>query len=56
MNSDKFKFGQDPVESAGIKVTQSGVRTARKYLWLIENFPDPTNISEVRSIFRMPLP
>ena len=49
MNSDKFQFGQDTVEFAGMQVTQTGVRHAREYLRSIENFPAPTNISEARS-------
>ena len=43
----------DTVEFAGLKVTQTGVRTAKKCLRSIDNFPAPTNISEVRSIFGM---
>ena len=53
MNSDKFQIGQDVVEVAGTQVTKTGVRPAREFLPSIENFPAPTNISEVRSFFGM---
>ena len=44
---DKFLFGQDAVEFAGMQVTQTGVRPEREFLPSIESFPAPTNISEV---------
>ena len=53
MNRDKFQFGQDLVEFAGMQVTQTGVRPTRDFRLSIENFPVPTNISEVRSFLGM---
>ena len=53
MNSEKFQFGQDVVEFAGMQITEKGARPAREFLESIEQFPAPTNISEVRSFFGM---
>jgi hypothetical protein len=53
MNSDKFQFGQDTVEFAGMQVTENGVRPAREFLESIKSFPAPSNISEVGSYFGM---
>ena len=53
MNGEKFQFGKDVVDFAGMEVTNSGVRPARKFLQAILEFPAPSNISEVRSFFGM---
>ena len=47
MSSDKFTFGEDAVEFAGMQVTQNGVRPGKEFLPSFESFPGPTNISEV---------
>lgn len=47
MNSDKFPFGQDTVKSDGCRSHKLG-----SDLRSIDNYPAPTNISEVRSFFR----
>ena len=52
-NSDKFQFGQDVVEFAGLEITNDGVRPCKKFLDAIRAFPTPTNITEVRSFFGM---
>ena len=44
MNSDKFQFGQDTKEFAGMQGTKTGIRPACEYLKSIENFPVLTNI------------
>ena len=53
VNGDKFQFGQDTVNFAGIQVTNYGIRPAREYLQSNRNLPAPTNISEVRSFYGM---
>ena len=52
-NSDKFQFGQETVEFAGLEVTMTGVRPSRKFLEAIRAFPAPRNLSEARSFFGM---
>ena len=52
-NSDKFQFGQDTVDFAGLEVSKDGVRPARKFLESISTFPRPESLSEARSFFGM---
>ena len=52
-NSDKFQFGQDSVDFAGLEVNRDGVRPARKFLESIKSFPRPETLSEARSFFWM---
>ena len=52
-NSDKFQFGQETVEFAGLDVTMDGVRPSRKFLEGIKSFPRPDTLSEARSFFGM---
>ena len=44
-NSDKFQFGQETVEFAGLEVTMTGVTPSRKFLESIRAFPAPRNLS-----------
>ena len=53
LNPDKFQFAQETVEFAGLEVTMTGVRPARKFLEAIKVFPRPTTLSEARSFFGM---
>ena len=50
-NRDKFRFGREVVEFAGFEVTMDGYRPSPKLLSSIQNFPTPTNITDVRSWF-----
>ena len=52
-NSDKFQFGKDTVDFAGLEVSMDGVRPARKFLESIRTFPRPESISEARAFFGM---
>ena len=52
-NGDKFQFGLDTVDFAGLEITNNGVRPSRKFLDAIRDFPSPRNISEMRSFFGM---
>ena len=51
LNPAKFKFGEDTVEFAGFEITNNSVRPCKKYLDAIQNFPKPSNITDVRSWF-----
>ena len=50
-NSDKFQFGQETIDFAGLEVSMDGVRPAKKFLESIKNFPKPETLSEARSFF-----
>ena len=50
-NRDKFMFGREVVEFAGFEVTMDGYRPSPKLLSSIQNFPTPTNITDIRSWF-----
>ena len=52
-NPEKFQFGQETVEFAGLEVTMDGVRPSRKFLDGIRAFPRPETLSEARSFFGM---
>ena len=52
-NSDKFQFGQDVVEFAGLEIMNDGVRPCKKFLDAIRAFQTQTNITKVRSFFGM---
>ena len=51
LNPRKFIFGADVVEFAGFGITPSCVRPSNKYIQAIQNFPTPSNITDVRSWF-----
>ena len=50
-NSDKFQFGQETVDFAGLEVSKQGVKPSKKLIESIRTFPRPENISEARSFF-----
>ena len=50
-NWEKFQFGQDVVQFAGLEVTETGVRPAADLLKTISELPPPTNITGVRTFF-----
>ena len=52
-NSDKFQFGQETVEFAGLDVSMEGVRPCKKFLEAIKAYPRPDTLSEARSFFGM---
>ncbi|KAK2563995.1 Transposon Ty3-I Gag-Pol polyprotein [Acropora cervicornis] len=51
LNPDKFVFGSDTLEFAGVNITSTNVRPCKKYLDIICDFPTPTNITDVCSWF-----
>ena len=38
-NSDKFQFGQDVVDFAGLEISKTGVRPCKKFIESIRHFP-----------------
>ena len=50
-SKDKFEFGKEEVEFAGITIGKDGIKPTEKYLATFANFPTPTNIHEIRSWF-----
>ena len=51
LNPEKFVFGQETVEFAGFEITADSVRPCRKFLDAIIDFPQPKNITDIRSWF-----
>ena len=51
LNPEKFIFGQETVEFAGFEITAGSVRPCRKFLYAIIDFPQPRNITDIRSWF-----
>ncbi|MEM7375732.1 MAG: reverse transcriptase family protein, partial [Bacteroidota bacterium] len=49
LNPSKFVFGRSEVNFAGYKVSQAGVTTDEYKLRAIQEFPKPTNLTELRS-------
>ena len=54
-NPDKFQFARDEVEVefASLLITTDGIKPTKKIIEAILNFPTPTNITGVRSYFRL---
>ena len=50
-NREKFRFARESVEFAGFEVTMTGYKPSQKLLTAIQDFPTPTNITDVRSWF-----
>ena len=51
INKAKFKFCQDTVTFAGLKITPDGIHPSDELLTAIKNFPTPKDIHDVRSWF-----
>ena len=51
LNPEKFVFAQDDVDFAGFEITNNSVRPCQKYLRAIRDFPQPRNITDIRSWF-----
>ena len=51
LNPNKFVFGSDTVEFAGFEITLTNVRPCKKYPDAIHDFPTPTKITDVCSLF-----
>jgi len=51
LNPKKFTFGRDEVDFAGFTITRDSVKPCSKYLESILSFPEPTDITGIRSWF-----
>jgi hypothetical protein len=51
LNPNKFQFCGKEVEFAGFLLTESAVKPLPKYINSIQNFPRPTNITDIRAWF-----
>lgn len=51
LNPDKFQFAQQTVDFAGFRISSSTLEPLPKYLKAIQNFPTPSNVSDIRSWF-----
>jgi hypothetical protein len=51
INESKFKFCQDTVTFAGLKITPDGIHPSDELIAAIKNFPTPKDIHDVRSWF-----
>ena len=51
LNPEKFVFGAPTVDFAGFTITMTDVRPCSRYLEAIRDFPEPRNITDVRSWF-----
>ena len=48
-NKEKFQFSQKEVEYLGFEITADSVRPSETYLQSIRDFPQPTDITGIRS-------
>ena len=53
LNSDKFCFGEDVVDWAGIRLTEDKVQPLPEHVRAIRDFPTPTNITDMRSYWAL---
>ncbi len=53
LNKKKFQFGLEEINYVGYKVSSDGVRADESKLSAIANFPQPTNLVELRSFMGM---
>ena len=51
LNPNKFQFAQDIVDFAGFQITPTHVQPSRKYLEAILDFPQPKDLTGIRSWF-----
>ena len=49
LNHDKFLFGQEEVDFAGLTITLDNVRPCKRFLQAIQEIPVTNNITDVRS-------
>ena len=51
LNPEKFQFSQETVDFAGFRITKDSVLPLPKYVDSIQDYPTPSNISDIRSWF-----
>ena len=52
-NSDKFSFGEDNVDWAGIRITNDKAQSLPKHVKAIREFPTPINLTDMRSYWAL---
>ena len=50
-NWKKFRFAMDEVDFAGFTITTDGIKPTKQMMGAIESFPQPKNITDLRSFF-----
>ena len=53
LNSDKFSFGEDTVDWAGVRITKDKVKLLPEHIKAIREFPTPMNITDMRSYYAL---
>ena len=53
LNSDKFYFGEDTVDWAGISLTKDKAQPLLEHIKAIMEFPMPVNITDMRSYWAL---
>ena len=53
LNSDKFTFGEDTVDWAGVRITRDKVQPLPEHIKAIREFPTPMNITDLRSYYAL---
>jgi hypothetical protein len=53
LNCDKFMFGKDTVDWAGIRLTKDKVKPLPEHVRAIKEFPVPANITDMRSYWAL---
>ena len=53
LNSDKFYFGEDTVDWAGIRLTKDKAQPLPEHIKAIREFPTPVNITDMRSYWAL---
>ena len=53
LNSDKFYFGEDTVDWAGIRLTKDKAQPLPEHIKAIKEFPTPVNITDMRSYWAL---
>ena len=51
LNPNKFQFGRDTVDFAGFVITPDSVKPSESFLKAILDFPEPTDLTGMRSWF-----
>ena len=51
INEDKFEFGKDQVDFAGLVITKEGILPSNSLLSAIAHFPAPTDLHSARRWF-----
>lgn len=51
MNGDKFVFGEDTVDWAGVRLTEDKCQPLPEHVDAIRTFPVPLNVTNMRSYY-----